>query len=56
MDIQKFGFKVDMKILKFPDFNRILDKMLKFLDFFQIFWSNMKFPVFSRLSSNPGIY
>ena len=32
-----------IKILKFPDFTRILDKML-------IFWSNIKFPDFSRFS------
>ena len=38
--MQKFDFKVGMKItsslkiFKFPDFSRILDKMLKFPDFF----------------------
>ena len=62
MDIQKFGLKVGMKnpssikILKFLDFSRILDKMLKFPDFSLICWSNIKFPDFSRFSrlhSNP---
>ena len=62
MDIQKLDFKVSMKItssikiLKFPDFSRILDKMLKFPDYFLIFWSNIKFldfSRFSRLRSNP---
>ena len=44
-----------IKILKFPDFSRILDKKVKFPDFSPIFWSNIKFPEFSRLRSNPGI-
>ena len=39
-----------IKILKFPDFSRILDKMLKFPDFSLIFWSNINFPDFSRFS------
>ena len=44
------------KMLKFPHFSRILNKMLKFPDFFLIFWPNIKFPGFSslsRLRSNP---
>ena len=46
-----------LKIFKFLDFSRILDKILKFPDFSLIFRSNIKFPDFSRFSrlrSNPG--
>ena len=59
--MQKFDFKVgikiasSLKIFKFPDFSRKLDKMLKFPDVPLNFWSNIKFPDFSRLRSNPVI-